>query len=174
MKDVQRDEGFGSRGESISEPKFLAVDFFCGAGGTARGLIDAGGYLIAGIDKDARCEKTFVDNNVNRHVDHDTPRYLNLDIFPKSKDYPEGRQQELVGELTALIGHYRERCPGSPLLFAICAPCQPFTRLSHKELTAGRKAARRVIGVGQPGQVEHDHPRRGVFHLRGDGQHQIE
>ena len=142
MKDVQRDEGFGSRGESISEPKFLAVDFFCGAGGTARGLIDAGGYLIAGIDKDARCEKTFVDNNVNRHVDHDTPRYLNLDIFPKSKDYPEGRQQELVGELTALIGHYRERCPGSPLLFAICAPCQPFTRLSRKELTAGRKAAR--------------------------------
>jgi hypothetical protein len=33
-------------------PKFLAVDFFCGAGGTTRGLIDAGGYVIAGIDKD--------------------------------------------------------------------------------------------------------------------------
>ena len=33
-------------------PKFLAVDFYCGAGGTTRGLLDAGGYVICGIDKD--------------------------------------------------------------------------------------------------------------------------
>lgn len=32
-------------------PEFLAVDFYCGAGGTTRGLIDAGGYVICGIDK---------------------------------------------------------------------------------------------------------------------------
>ena len=30
-------------------PKFLAVDFYCGAGTTTRGLLDAGGYVIAGI-----------------------------------------------------------------------------------------------------------------------------
>jgi hypothetical protein len=33
-------------------PEFLAVDFFSGAGGTTRGLLDAGGYVIAGVDKD--------------------------------------------------------------------------------------------------------------------------
>ena len=49
----------GARGS----PKFLAVDFFCGAGGTTRGLIDAGGFVIAGIDKDIRCERTFSENN---------------------------------------------------------------------------------------------------------------
>lgn len=30
-------------------PKFLAVDFYCGAGGATRGLLDAGGYVIAGL-----------------------------------------------------------------------------------------------------------------------------
>ena len=143
MKDVQTDRVQGRRRGLKTEPKFLAVDFFCGAGGTARGLIDAGGYLIAGIDKDPRCEKTFVDNNVNIYLDHGDPRYLKLDIFPKSKDYPGGRQRDLIEELDSLIGHYRERCPGLPLLFAICAPCQPFTRLSRKELTPERKAGRK-------------------------------
>ena len=33
------------------KPAFLAVDFFCGAGGTTHGLIEAGGYVMAGIDK---------------------------------------------------------------------------------------------------------------------------
>ena len=42
-------------------PKFLAVDFFCGAGGTTRGLLDAGGYVIAGIDKDESCRETIVE-----------------------------------------------------------------------------------------------------------------
>ena len=131
-----------SRLKSKAEPQFLAVDFFCGAGGTARGLIDAGGYLIAGIDKDPRCAKTFVDNNVNVYFDQRYPTYLALDIFPRSKEYPDGQQKELVRELSSLIECYREECPRVPLLFAICAPCQPFTRLSRKELTPERKAAR--------------------------------
>ena len=142
MKDIQKNRDFRSGRESTSELKFLAVDFFCGAGGTARGLIDAGGYLIAGIDNDPQCKRTFSENNINIHVDRVAPRYLNLDIFPKTKDYTAGQQRELVGELTSLIEHYRGRCPSVPLLFAICAPCQPFTRLSRKELTPERKAAR--------------------------------
>jgi hypothetical protein len=54
-----------------------------------------------------------------------------------------GRQNELRRELSVLIPYYRSRAPKAPLLFAICAPCQPFTRLSRKELTAKRKAGRR-------------------------------
>ena len=41
-----------------------------------------------------------------------------------------------------MIEHYRGRVPGAPLLFAICAPCQPFTKLSRKELSEARKAGR--------------------------------
>ena len=45
--------------DATNIPKFLAVDFYCGAGGTTRGLLDAGGYVIAGIDKDAGCSRTY-------------------------------------------------------------------------------------------------------------------
>src|ERR1700726_2610960 len=66
-------------------PEFLAVDFFSGAGGTTRGLLDAGGYVIAGIDKDPGCECTFVENNGNTTLDRRPPYYLCRDIFPVSK-----------------------------------------------------------------------------------------
>jgi DNA (cytosine-5)-methyltransferase 1 len=125
-----------------TKPRFLAVDFFCGAGGTTRGLIDAGGYVIAGIDKDPRCRETFIDNNVNKHIDFINPRFLPYDIFRKGRDYEKGQQRDLLTELETLIPFYQSRVKGVPLLFAICAPCQPFTKLSKKELTARRKEGR--------------------------------
>lgn len=123
-------------------PRFIAVDFFCGAGGTTRGLIDAGGYVIAGVDKDVRCEKTFAGNNVNETLDRAPARFLNYDIFPRSEDYPNGQRRELTHALDELIPYYRRKAQRAPLLFAICAPCQPFTRLSRKELTDARKEGR--------------------------------
>ena len=123
-------------------PRFLAVDFFCGAGGTTRGLIDAGGYVIAGIDKDERCQRTFSENNTNELLDYAPARFLNYDIFPKSEDYPNGQRRELTHALDELIPYYKRKAPRAPLLFAICAPCQPFTRLSRKELTSARKEGR--------------------------------
>lgn len=112
--------------------RFLAVDFFCGAGGTTRGLIDAGGYVIAGIDKDSRCRRTFVENNVNGSVDFCPPRFLHRNIFPRKPGFPDGGQRELFADLDGLIPYYRRKVGKVPLLFAICAPCQPFTRLSHE------------------------------------------
>lgn len=123
-------------------PDFLAVDFFCGAGGTTRGLIDAGGYVIAGVDKDTRCRETYVKNNPNVTIDYGPPKFLRRDIFPATDTYPDGEHAELEGDLERLIEHYRGRVPGTPLLFAICAPCQPFTKLSRKELSEARKAGR--------------------------------
>ena len=123
-------------------PAFLAVDFFCGAGGTTRGLIDAGGYVLAGIDKDVRCKQTYVENNPNTTVDFATPRFIRRDIFPATEAYPDGEQTELFAELEELIGKYRLEAPGAPLMFAICAPCQPFTKLSRKELSDARKMGR--------------------------------
>ena len=126
----------GRRG--TAGPRFLAVDFFCGAGGTTRGLIDAGGYVIAGVDKDIRCEKTFVDNNINVTLDYSPVIFLHYDIFRKSPSFPNGQQRELFEELDELIGYYRKKKRRIPLLFAICAPCQPFTNLSRKEMSAER------------------------------------
>src|SRR5580704_15561690 len=98
--------------EGGAKPKFLAVDFFCGAGGTTRGLIDAGGYVVAGIDKDARCERTYVENNVNSSIDFIATRFLNFDIFPRSSEYPAGRQRQLFRELDDLLPYYRRKAPG--------------------------------------------------------------
>lgn len=123
-------------------PNFLAVDFFCGAGGTTRGLIDAGGYVIAGVDKDTRCRETYVENNSNETIDYAPPKFLRRDIFPATDAYPGGEHAELEDDLERLIERCRARVPGTPLLFAICAPCQPFTKLSRKELSEARKAGR--------------------------------
>lgn len=134
--------------EESSRPKFLAVDFFCGAGGTTRGLIDAGGYVIAGIDKDVRCERTFVENNINSKVDYSPARFLRYDIFPRTDDYPAGQQRELFAELDELIDYYKGKEPRAPLFFAICAPCQPFTKLSKKKLSRKRRDGRaRDVGL---------------------------
>jgi DNA (cytosine-5)-methyltransferase 1 len=133
--------GVASR-DKVKAPNFLAVDFFCGAGGTTRGLIDSGGYVIAGIDKDDRCAKTYADNNINESVDYAPARFLNYDVFPKTDDYEAGQQDELVERLDSLLSYYKGKTPSVPLLFAICAPCQPFTTLSRKELSDKRKKGR--------------------------------
>ena len=129
-------------GSGTVAPRFIAVDFFCGAGGTTRGLIDAGGYVIAGIDKDVRCAATYSENNFNESIDYAAPRFLQRDVFPAEHDYPRGQREELCEELDSLIPYYRTKSKGAPLLFAICAPCQPFTRVSKKELSDRRRQGR--------------------------------
>ena len=124
-------------------PKFLAVDFFCGAGGTTRGLLDAGGYVIAGIDKDESCRETFErNNNNNTTLDGNPPAFLALDMFPASSDYPQGQQHEVWDRLNTLIPYYRQLAPEVPVLFAICAPCQSFTRFIQRQMTHDRAKGR--------------------------------
>lgn len=125
-----------------SAPSFLAVDFFCGAGGTTRGLIDAGGYVLAGIDKMESCRRTYVSNNSNETGDRGCPIFLALDLFPKEESYPDGQQKEAFENLDALIRTGRRQHPDIPLLFAICAPCQPFTKLNKSEMSSARAMAR--------------------------------
>ena len=128
-------------------PKFLAVDFYCGAGGTTRGLIDAGGYVVAGIDKDAACRKTYRRNNPNETLDKAKPTFIQKDMFPASSEYPNGEQSEILEKLRCLIADYRtnaETLTGKkiPLLFAVCAPCQLFTKFVQRSITTERAAGR--------------------------------
>lgn len=128
--------------DSFGMPEFLAVDFYCGAGGTTRGLLDAGGYVIAGIDKDEGCRRTYESNNPNTTLDGEPPEFLALDLFPRSQDYPEGQQQEALDDLTRRITRYRRMAPGVPLLFAVCAPCQSFTKFVQRKMTPERVKGR--------------------------------
>ena len=123
-------------------PEFLAVDFYCGAGGTTRGLLDAGGYVICGIDKDEDNRVTYQSNNQNVTLDKSKPKFLALDMFPRGLDHPEGQQEEIREELRDLIPYYRDAAAGVPLLFVICAPCQSFTRFVQRRMTAGRIESR--------------------------------
>lgn len=129
--------------ESAGKPKFLAVDFYCGAGGTTRGLLDAGGYVIAGIDKDEGCRDTYRLNNRNTTLDGAEPRFLALDMLPATSDYPQGQRQEVWDQLKELIGRYRSIAPDVPLLFAICAPCQSFTKFVQRKMTDERSEDRK-------------------------------
>ena len=124
------------------KPRFLAVDFYCGAGGTTRGLIDAGGYVIAGVDKQESCRRTYVANNGNETGDRSYPAFLAFDLFPASDAHPCGQQSDALAKLDPLIAEHRRRYPDIPLMFAICAPCQPFTKLSKGELRKERTAER--------------------------------
>ena len=89
-----------SMGQGAGNPSFLAVDFFCGGGGTTRGLIDADGYIIAGVDKVKTCRETYLKNNVNRFIDYSPPRFLGFDLFPEVGIVSTGRTTETdVGTL---------------------------------------------------------------------------
>lgn len=123
-------------------PRFLAVDFYCGAGGTTRGMIDAGGYVIAGIDKDETCRTTFVRNNPNTSLDRLPPQFLALDMFKASGEYPGGEQHEVWERLRSLIPKFRDNFPDLPLMFAICAPCQSFTKFIQRNMTDERSETR--------------------------------
>jgi DNA (cytosine-5)-methyltransferase 1 len=91
-----------------------AVDFFCGAGGLTRGLKRAGVDVILGVDGNDQFRDTYVRNNP-------PTRFLCRNIRTLSAE-------ELEGELGDRAG--------VPLLFAACAPCQPFSqqRTSHRDV----------------------------------------
>jgi DNA (cytosine-5)-methyltransferase 1 len=94
--------------------EFVAVDFFCGAGGMTRGLLDAGVKVIFGIDIDADLRKTYETNN--KWVDGTYPIFLQKDL---SEWDPK--------ELREILGRTFD---GKKLIFAACPPCQFFTKIN--------------------------------------------
>lgn len=121
--------------------RYVAVDFFCGAGGMTHGLVGAGFHVLAGIDNAPQCEATY---SQNKNRDGTRPEYVCKDIFPKSKAYPLGQQEEIAERLDTLIREHKRRYGyrSLRLVFAICAPCQPFTKITKIKMSDGRKFKR--------------------------------
>jgi len=112
-----------------------ALDFFCGAGGLTRGLLDAGINVVAGIDLDGRCRYTYEKNN-KPSVFHQA------DV--KNINY------KLIRQLVRGV-------PKKDLLFAGCAPCQAFSQ--QRKSSSKRPDATLLISFGgliekfMPGQI---------------------
>ena len=79
------------------------VDFFSGCGGTSRGLKDAGMNIAAAIDNDKIATDSFSRN------------------FPEAQIFSQDIRELSIDDLS-------ETLPDDSLLFAGCAPCQPFSR----------------------------------------------
>ena len=95
-----------------------AIDFFCGAGGLTRGLLDAGISVVAGIDNDNRIRKTYESNN-------QPSRFIAADI--KNVNIGALREELYIS-------------PKDPTLYAACTPCQPFSTLNAMRAADGRKS----------------------------------
>lgn len=119
----------------------VAIDFCCGAGGMTNGLIRAGMHVLAGVDNEPLCEQTY---RQNKNADGSRPEYLCKNIFPRSKLHPDGQQAEIVERIVELLANHK-RIYGYrslKLVFAICAPCQPFTKITKIEMSQGRQFKR--------------------------------
>lgn len=119
----------------------VAIDFFCGAGGMTNGLIRAGFHVLAGVDNEPLCERTF---RQNKNKDGSRPEYLCMDVFPRSRAHPDGQQSALTARIRELILQHKRthRHRALRLVFAICAPCQPFTKITKIEMSEGRQFKR--------------------------------
>ncbi len=92
--------------------KIKVVDFFCGCGGTSAGLQASGMDIIAGVDIDANALATYKHN------------------FPKATIFNENIASLEFSKIEEVIGTNNNDL----VLFAACAPCQPFStqnRLKH-------------------------------------------
>lgn len=112
-----------------------AVDFFSGAGGLTRGLLDAGIDVVAGFDCDERCRATYEHNNPGvRFVQADAREISLRDLRGKCR-----------------LRRYDD------VIFAGCAPCQPFS--SQRKGSEQRHDATllaefgRLVEAAQPGYV---------------------
>ena len=90
-----------------------AIDFFAGIGGVTHGFLNAGIDVIAGIDIDETCKKTYETNNIR--TNGCSSKFLCEDIT--KIDIKKIQQQITSKDSLVLIG---------------CAPCQPFTKITKK------------------------------------------
>jgi DNA (cytosine-5)-methyltransferase 1 len=95
--------------------KIKAIDFFCSGGGMTCGITKAGINVIAGIDVDQSCEKTYVENNT-------AAKFICKDIF----NYAE---EELANDADITTDD-------DYLVFIGCSPCQYWSLINQNKKKA--------------------------------------
>ena len=92
----------------MNKTPIVAVDIFCGVGGLTYGLNKSGINVIAGVDIDEKCKFAFEENNGAMFIHKSIKEITAKEII---KLYPPQSLKVLVG----------------------CAPCQPFSKHTHKK-----------------------------------------
>ena len=100
-----------------SASRITAIDFFCGAGGLTRGLLNAGINVRAGVDFDRSLMQTYERNNSPSHFVHRNIRGLDIESL-----------RENLGISARSLA-----------LYAACTPCQPFSTLAQRQGVDARK-----------------------------------
>jgi DNA (cytosine-5)-methyltransferase 1 len=107
---------------STGLPSVKALDFFCGAGGLTRGLLDAGIDVLCGVDNDDRLRATYETNNAPSRFE--AADITDLDIHAL-------RERHGVDS-------------GDVVVYAACTPCQPFSTLNQRR---GRDERKELLTV---------------------------
>ena len=97
-------------------------DFYSGAGGTSRGMQDAGMTVCFGLDIDPDAKTTYEANYKN-------VAFICKDIRSVSADE---------------IAPYIKRQDGCPIVFGACAPCQPFSKQNRTK--SSKDGKRNLLG----------------------------
>lgn len=97
------------KNELHNEEPLKAVDFFCGAGGVTCGFRQAGINVLAGVDIDATCKKTYEENNLGS-------QFLCADV----SNLPLGYLSDKLN-----IGVNDDN-----LIFVGCSPCQYYSNIN--------------------------------------------
>lgn len=92
----------------LNNPTLRAVDFFCGAGGMSYGLSLSGIQVIAGLDNEKECRKTYEENIPDA-------KFIKHNICSLSANSLQQRIGLSIGD--------------NNLIFAGCSPCQFWSKI---------------------------------------------
>jgi len=100
-----------------------AVDFFCGGGGMSYGMLEAGINVLAGIDFEPNCKKTYEDNITGA-------QFIQADVF-------DLKEEELENKLNLSKND-------NDLILIGCSPCQ-FWSIINTDKSKSTKSANLLI-----------------------------
>ena len=119
--------------------RYFFIDFFCGAGGSSLGFSQAGYTVIAGFDCEASVAETY---RQVRNADGTHPRFFQRDLFLETKDHPAGQGAVVVKDIRQILKERDYKRSEDFLVFGISAPCQPFSKMSGKQVSDERSLKR--------------------------------
>jgi len=113
----------------------FVIDLFCGAGGASLGFSKTGCKVVLGIDSEEIYKETYEQIT---NMDGSRPMFLSFDLSPCTPLTPGG-QLELAEKHIVDTLKSNEFCASvDKLIFIVCAPCQPFSKLGRNVSLATR------------------------------------